>query len=210
MMENAYNAIPAPEEPEASRVTPVKGDDKAEFKKKSFIVRLAEAFIEDDISNIKHHVIHDVVIPSIKNAINDSVRDGIHMLLFKSTTPPSQTNGYTYTEYSSPTKWSSGPNAGYVNKPQQTTTVRQSYMNITRGTKAAADETLNELRACAARYGSARVADLYGLCDLPSEYTDNSWGWTAGMLNPPFAEVVSVAGGRWWIKVPKAIALSRS
>ena len=206
-MENAYNA---PEKPEETRVTPVKGDDKVEFKKKSFFARLLEAFIEDDISNIKHHIAHDVIIPSIKNAINDSVRDGIHMLLFKSTVPPSQSNGGSYTAYNSPAKWSSGPNAGYVNQVAQNQNVRQNYMNITRGTKAAADETLNELRACAARYGSARVADLYGLCDIPSEYTDNSWGWTPGMLNPPFAEVVAVAGGRWWIKVPKAIALSRS
>jgi hypothetical protein len=44
--------------------------------------RVAEAFVSDERGNIKDHVIFDVVIPAIKNAICDVITDGITMFLF--------------------------------------------------------------------------------------------------------------------------------
>ena len=69
-----------------------KTDVKEESKKLEKVVNgsvkvrkkshLKEALISEDASNIKSYIVIDVLIPAIKKAISDIVKNGIEMLLY--------------------------------------------------------------------------------------------------------------------------------
>ena len=50
-------------------------------KKKSELTKFAEIFLPEDISNIKNYILMDVLVPAIKNTIEDIITNGTRMLL---------------------------------------------------------------------------------------------------------------------------------
>ena len=75
--------------------------------------KLLSEFFADDIHNIKDYLLYDVVMPAVKNAISDTITNGIDMLLFGKTRTQFNSNtirkyggnGVTnYTNFSKPSK----------------------------------------------------------------------------------------------------------
>ena len=50
-------------------------------RKKSQVRKFTDVFISEDVSNVKSYILMDVLVPTIKKAISDIVKDGIDMLL---------------------------------------------------------------------------------------------------------------------------------
>lgn len=51
-------------------------------KKKSEVSKFKDVFISEDVSNVKSYIFLDVLVPAIKKAVSDIVKDGIDMMLY--------------------------------------------------------------------------------------------------------------------------------
>ena len=49
-------------------------------KKKSEVSKFKDVFISEDVSNVKTYIFLDVLVPAIKKAVSDIVKDGIDMM----------------------------------------------------------------------------------------------------------------------------------
>lgn len=171
---------------------------KVRTKKKSETSKLAEIFIAEDAANVKNYILMDVLVPAVKKAISDIVRDGIDMILYGEATGKrkSSTNStyVSYNKYSYPREYDR-------REPQRT---RGGYNpdDIVLETRGEAEEVLARMDELIDLYGQVSVADLYDLVGKTCEYTDNKYGWT----NIRNAEPVRVRDG-YLLKMPKALPI---
>lgn len=157
-------------------------------KKKKGISRLAELFISEDASNIKHYVTMEVLIPAIKKAVDDIVSDGIHMLLYGGTGRVKSSSPGSKVSYSSCFDNSRYSNNSYrYDEPKP----RYSYDTIIIPHRGDAEMVLERMHQILAKYRLVRVADFYDLVGVTGEYTDNRYGWT----NLDRASIVRVRDG---------------
>lgn len=148
----------------------VKGVVKS--KKKNGFLSL---FLSDDITDVKDYVIGDVLIPAIKNAIEDVVTNGISMML----------RGETYKGRKSSTASRVSYRSYYEREDRERDRDRSrdrsrgySYDEIILETRAEAEDVISRLDELIDVYGMASVADLYDLVGVSGKYTDNKYGWT--------------------------------
>lgn len=163
-------------------------------KKKSFGRKLADIFISEDVEDVKSYILNDVIIPSIKVAIADSVGGGIDMLLGTSSfsRKPSSTNGQK-TQYGTFFK-----NGGSSTTNSRIRNVGYSYDDIILKTRGEAQDVLNALADYIDQYGAVRLSDLQEMVGISGDFTDTYWGWT----NVSNAIVRKVREG-WLLDLPK-------
>lgn len=148
--------------------------------------RFLSEFIADDINTIKEYIVWDVLLPAVKNAISDTITNGIDMLLFGQTrTRASNTirriGGPGLTNYSSYSTTSAR-----IVKPNNVEEVSRtnrglagySYQEVVLNTRAEAEDVLAHMRIRLDHYGCVSVADLYDAVGEVPEMIDNKWGWT--------------------------------
>lgn len=151
---------------------------KVKTAEKSTLQKFGEAFIEDDIADIKSYVISDVIIPAIKNLIFDSFMGSLEMMLFGSTGKTRRNGGKNgSTTYVSYNKFSD-------NRSRRADDSRSSdridYQSIVFEEKADAEEVLDTLRNLIEDYGQATIGDLYDAAGMTPDknFTKNEeYGW---------------------------------
>lgn len=172
----------------------------AKTRKKSLGVKFAEAFISDDIDSIKRYVIMDVIIPSIKDALADTVIGAVEMMLFgstkKSSGPRRTVSNGGYYDYGT-----SSRNRSKQQNEQQTT-VKASYRDLVFRSRSEAEETLDALNGCIAEYGAVSVSELLYSVNMSADFTDTKYGWT----DLSSARVRHVRDG-WLLDIPRAYPL---
>lgn len=163
-------------------------------KKKS---KLADVFISEDIHSVKNYIVMDVLIPAIKDAIEDIITNGIRMILRGDTAPKSKsgTSYISYNKYSSDRRDdrrydSNRTRSGY------------SYDDVKLESRGEAERVLSHMDDLIETYGHVTVADLYDLVGISGNYTDNKYGWT----NISNAEPVRVRDG-YILRLPKALPI---
>lgn len=164
-------------------------------KKKGNLAKLKNSLISEDAGSIKDYILHSVLIPTVKNAIVDTVIDSVTMLFgCKGRTRSSASSRGAYVSYSS---ISSGRKHDRFSEEYK---IRNSYEleEIILPTRSDAEEVLNQLCDCLATYDSVSVADLYDLVGIDSRYTDYDYGWT----NLSTATYVHVRDG-YVLKMPR-------
>lgn len=173
----------------------VKGTVKS--KKKNGIDKLKDNFISEDAANIKTYVIMDVLIPAVKKAICDIVKNGVDMILYgesgRSNRRPSEYVSYDrrYLDRGDPRFYKADrARIGY------------SYDDIILETRGEAEDVLARMDELIELYGMVSVADLYDLVGITGNYTDNKYGWT----NIRNAETVHVRDG-YMLRLPKVTSL---
>lgn len=145
----------------------VKGVVKS--KKKNGLLSM---FISDGITDIKSHIVFEVLIPAAKKAVSD----GVNMMLFGETgsfRKSSTSSKVSYREYY-------GREEREVERGRDRGRYRSggySYDDITLETRAEANDVLSRLDELIEVYGMASVADLYDLVGISGQYTDNKYGW---------------------------------
>lgn len=167
-------------------------------RKKSLGAKFAETFVAEDIANVRDYILVDVIIPSIKNAIMDTVSKGVEKLLYGDVRINKQQNGKTIFNYNSISSSKPSSNVKPAAKPQ----ARYNYDEIVLDTRSEAMEVLENLSDLVKDYGMASIADLYDLVGIPSAYTDNKYGW----VDLSGASVVSVRDG-FLLKLPKVTVI---
>lgn len=167
-------------------------------KPKSGVSKITDVFISEDASNVKSYIVMDVLVPAVKKAISDIVRDGIDMILYGESRgrKSSSASGYvSYRDYSR-----SDDRDRFRDSRSRSSYAHDDIILDSRGE---AEEVLTRMDELIDTYGNVSVADLYDLVGKSSEYTDNKYGWT----NIRNAEPIRVRDG-YMLKLPKALPIN--
>ena len=160
--------------------------------------KLADVFISEDVSNVKSYVLMDVLVPAIKKAISDIVRDGIDMILYGESRGRRNNISSSYVSYRDYSRRDDDRDRFRDSR----TRTGYSHDDIVLDTRGEAEEVLSRMDELIDTYGVVSVADLYDLIGKSCEYTDNKYGWT----NIRNAEPIRVHDG-YMLKLPKALPI---
>lgn len=160
---------------------------------------LTGTIVSEDAKNVKSFLLMDVIVPSIKNMIEDIGVKGIRMLLRGDT---GSRSGKTNAEYVSYNKMSERRD---TRRPSDVNRARlgRSYEDIVLENRGDAEEVLFRMKESLEQYGLVSIADFYDLVGESSRYTDHKYGW----MNLDSARVVPVREG-YIIDFPRAVALN--
>ena len=167
-------------------------------KPKSGVSKITDIFISEDAANVKSYIVMDVLVPAVKKAISDIVRDGIDMILYGESKgrKSSSASGYvSYRDYSR-----SDDRDRFRDSRSRSSYAHDDIILDSRGE---AEEVLTRMDELIDTYGNVSVAELYDLVGKSSEYTDNKYGWT----NIRNAEPIRVRNG-YMLKLPKALPIN--
>ena len=169
--------------------------------KKNDVRKFTNAFISEDVGDVKSYVFGDVLIPSLKKLIYDTIKYTMKMLLF------SEVKGRKSGSASSP--FVSYRNCFDERDPADRFSVASpkgrnvfDYDDIIFTSKGDAEATLMEMDNIIDAYGFVTVMDLYDLAGQTAPYTSNKYGWTS-LRN---AETIRVRDG-YVIKLPRALPI---
>lgn len=171
----------------------VKG--KVRTKKKNEIQKLAGNIISEDAKTVKSYILMDVLIPSVKDAIEDIVTNGIRMLLRGETGARSKSSsGISKISYNK-----AYDSRNHRDRSPARRTIGYNLDDIILDSRGEAEEVLSHMDDLIETYGIVSVADLYDLVGYTEgTYNDNKWGWT----NIRTAEPIRVRDG-YLLKLPR-------
>lgn len=194
-------------------VTPITTEKKVDkvvtgkvvTKKKNGFEKFFTSMVENDLPKVKEYVFSDVLIPSIKKAISDIVRNGIDLILYgdanrnKSNIVGSKVSYRSYYD---------NPNVGYTNSLNNQTRIPErtglDYDNIILNNRGDAELVLTQMEDIIQQYGMVKVADLYDLIGISNNnHCAYNYGWT----NLSSATYVLTRNG-YQLKLPRAVALN--
>lgn len=141
-------------------------------KKKSEVSKLKNVLIAEDATTIKTYLLTDVLLPALKNTIEDVVTNGIRMLLRGDTAARKSSGGSSKISY----------NRMYDRRDDRPSTNYRSrsvydYDDIILETRGEAEAVIDRLCEAIDTYGQASVGDLNDLVGRTGNYTDNDYGW---------------------------------
>lgn len=174
----------------------VKG--KVRSKPRGGVSKLTDVFISEDAANVKSYILMDVLVPAVKKAISDIVRDGIDMILYGETKGRRSSSSSSYVSYRDYSRRDDDRYRDRDSRPRY----GYSHDDIILETRGDAEEVLTRMDELIDTYGVVSVADLYDLIGKSCEYTDNKYGWT----NIRNAEPIRVRDG-YMLKLPKALPI---
>ena len=161
-------------------VEPIVEEGQAHIRKKSEGRKIFDTlFNNNDAKSVGSYILYDVLIPAAKDMLYDAVTGGLSMRLFGTERGYSRNPTRPYTNYQGISK-----QTRVVKNPSREIrrgrTAREKIYNddIAFTEKYKAYQALDMLLSDIQRTGYATVADLYQYAHIPSDYTDNNYGWT--------------------------------
>ena len=160
-------------------------------KKKSGFSNFFGNFVSEEVPNIKTFIVKDVIVPTIKKAIVDTV----DMVLYGGTrgSRKSSASRVSYTRYYDDPRDRRDES---VSRPSYV------YDDIIIESRGEAEGVLSQMNDLIDTYGVVSVADLYDLVGISGNYTDNKYGWT----NLRNADVRRTRDG-YLLVLPKALPI---
>ena len=144
------------------------------IKKKTKGEKLKEEFISEDAGKMKSYLWESVLKPSIKDTIWNLITKGLKMFLYNRGESPDTRSPYdsqvpriNYTEY-------------YRSSAQPSYPVGRTsynYGEVILRNRGEAEEVVRRLYDLIAANGIATIGDLYQLCNMPTQFTDFTYGW---------------------------------
>lgn len=168
-------------------------------KPETLSTKVKKTFIMEDVRNVADYVVHNVLIPNIKRGIDDVVSNGVHMLLFGSTTradPRRYSGGGTRRSYDS--YYSSRREQQVVsNEPRRAGVFNSADYSFE--DRVDAERILDALQDLIYHYGVARVRDFYEAAGITNmDWTTEDFGWRS--LDRAYVEP---DGEAWIINLPR-------
>ena len=152
---------------------------------KSIGATVARSIFAESIQGVGTYVLHDLILPNVREMIQSVVVGGIERALYGDSAPRPYR---PYTGYASPSRqnrpagWTSRTNysAGAPTpRDDQWTNRPPSYSDLVVPSRREAEDVLQALLDMAERYGSASVGDLFSLAGMSTTHVDESWTWNA-------------------------------
>lgn len=171
-------------------------------RKKSAVEKFAGAFIQDDLDNVKQYIVSDVIIPTIK----DTILNTISMFFYGET----RANPRGHVRSSSPmtkVSYTSYFDDKYGTRPTQpkrsVTSSGFEYEDLLFDNRGDAELLLQEMENTLERYHTISVFDMYDMAGEVAPFTYQNYGWTS-LRN---ARVTQVHGGQYIIEMPRALPM---
>lgn len=156
-------------------------------KKKSGMSKLFKNIVSDDARDIKTYLMGDIIVPTIKKTISDTV----DMILFGgSKRNKSSVSRVSYRSFYDEPRTRDVRDSALA--------IGYSYDDIILSSRGDAEEVLSQLNDMIDTYSIASVADLFDLVGITGNYTDNKYGWT----NLRNADVIRTRDG-YMLKLPR-------
>lgn len=158
---------------------------RARRRKKSLGSSFAKTFFGDDTRSVGSYILYEVLIPALKNTINDIVAGGVDMLLFGEGSG-GRSRRHRERDNRSIVSYSSYYKDRDKNRPSNRRIEHtRTYHARTRGIeeiiiedRVEAEEVLEALVANIEEYGVVSVDDLMDLVGFDQrDWTDTKWGW---------------------------------
>lgn len=150
---------------------------KARVKRESTAKKVVGEIIREDARSVGETVLWDVIIPTVKNLISDTVTRGIESMLYGGDSRPRSRSSYSdYSGYSRP--------KGTHDRPAERRERRSARHaepernEIIFDTRSDANDVIDRMSDLIDQYGQVSLADLNALIGASSNFIDDNWGWT--------------------------------
>ncbi len=168
-------------------------------KKKNLSARMGDTFLGGNLEDVKDYIIWDVVVPSLKCALNDVITGSSQKLIFGDVRPK---NVNRHNGRSSIINYNGMSSGGNKNISKANGNYNSKALGDIDGlvfdNRTDAEEVLSYLVTCIDEYGIVSVADLYAIVGMAAVHTDQKYGWT----NLASANVDRVPDG-YLLRLPK-------
>lgn len=149
--------------------------------------RFKNIFFGGGAKGATNYVVHDVLLPALKNMFVDAVDQGARRMVYGDAAPRRRSiledryGSRTRISYNEPVN-RSGRRSDPAMLPQQPPRYSQSSLSnigdIILQTREDAEDVMEQMRNIIEVYDVASVADLHQTLGLASTHVDNKWGWT--------------------------------
>lgn len=146
------------------------------IKKRGFLSKFKGSMVSEDAGNVGEYIITDIVIPTVKDLVFNSVRGALEMILY----------GHVSKRSDRRTPYSSISSGGYVyngrksqinNQPKKNSLTYFDIENILFDCKGDAEEVLDDMVTWLETYGSCPISVFYDSAQLSAPYTAENYGW---------------------------------
>lgn len=189
---------------EKKEIKPVVSAQPTKVKRGLFNRLISGVAGPEGVAGIGSYVNNEIIMPAIKNIIVDAVTSGINMIMYGEKGGPNRGYRPPYSGHGghrSHVNYSANYKSNSVDPVQQERVVRPNSRNSIPDYKIIdrheAAEVLIALTESADMYGHVSVADYYDYIGVPSQYTDNNYGWTHDAIMN--ATIVPVRGGGGYV-----------
>lgn len=193
-------------QPEAKKVEPVV-TGTVQQRKKPLGKKFSETFVSGTAKGAGSYVLWEVLVPKARDMMADAGREAINRLIYgDEARSVSSSSGFGRTNYNQAFK----PGSKLITQPDPRRPISQKarathdFDEIVLETRVEANAVLEGLYALLSQYGVATVGDLYDLCDISREFTNEKWGWTSLQ-----GSGVAYVNGGYLLNLPKPEALPR-
>lgn len=193
--------------PEAKKVEPVV-TGTVQQRKKPLGKKFSEAFITGSAKSAGSHALWQVIVPKMQDLLADAGQEAWRRLIFgDDARSVSSSSAYGRTNYQQAFRHGSSK---LINQPDPRRPISQKarathdFDEIVLETRVEANAVLEGLYTLLSQYGVATVGDLYDLCNISREFTNEKWGWTSLQ-----GSGVAYVNGGYLLNLPKPEALPK-
>jgi hypothetical protein len=176
----AQSEGPTPRPERVERVATAVDDRRKQGVGKKF----KSTFINGTARMALDYVILEVVVPTIQDALIESVQGGFERLVRGETRTRRPTSSYSNLGHFNYQSISSGSsNRPPTSSPPRTLSrqsrARHDFDEIVIHSRAEAQDVLDQMFEWLSRYNVVRVDEFYDMTGIASNHTDHKWGWTS-------------------------------
>lgn len=172
----------------------------AKLKKKSELQKLRDTFISEDIGNVKSYILKDVLVPRIRDAIADIIKNTTDMVFYGTTRRTTTSSGKPI---ASKISYDGMFRGSTQNREPVKTRNGFDFDEITFQSRGDAELVLSTMEDMIEQYKVVTVGELYNLADVS---TDNFMVYKYGWTDLHSAKAVPSTDG-WVLKLPKAFPI---
>lgn len=202
----APGTVPPQKKEELTQITTSKGV----VRKQAWYKRFGRSLIADDVTNIREWIMVEVVVPSIRNLLADSIKGSTDRVLYGQARGRGRGFGYQggyvggverpglRTRYD---KMADGEPRKMLSREAR---ARHDFDGVVLDSHAEAAAVIDALIHRVEMFGAATISDLYDLVGVSGSYADRNYGWT----DLRTADVREY-GGAWLLDLPATELLTR-